>query len=85
MSILIGLQLVGINAETVSNVHASDFPHHYVGEDNSWDLEKFTNVGFFASHASQWVSMSNSDCRTRTSRSTFTKTIHTMLHFPWLE
>ncbi|GAM85992.1 hypothetical protein ANO11243_040020 [Dothideomycetidae sp. 11243] len=35
------LQLVGINPETVSNVTSTDFPHHYIGEDNSWSMEQF--------------------------------------------
>ena len=37
-------KVVGINAETVTNVTATDFPHHYIGEDNSWSLEKFRDV-----------------------------------------
>ncbi|KAL1865512.1 DNA-directed RNA polymerase core subunit rpc40 [Diaporthe australafricana] len=34
-------KVVGINAETVTNVTSTDFPGHYPGEDNSWDLEAF--------------------------------------------
>ncbi|KAF2154646.1 putative DNA-directed RNA polymerase I and III subunit Rpc40 [Myriangium duriaei CBS 260.36] len=36
-------RIVGINPETVTNVTATDFPHHYIGEDNSWNLESFKN------------------------------------------
>ena len=35
------LQLVGINAETVTNITSTDFPGHHAGEDNSWSLDKF--------------------------------------------
>lgn len=34
-------QVVNINAETVTNVTSTDFPGHYPGEDNSWDLDAF--------------------------------------------
>ncbi|GAB7354695.1 hypothetical protein MBLNU459_g5115t2 [Dothideomycetes sp. NU459] len=34
-------RLVGINPETVSSVAATDFPGHYPGEDNSWDIDRF--------------------------------------------
>ncbi|KAI7782362.1 dna-directed rna polymerases i and iii 40 kda polypeptide [Diaporthe eres] len=34
-------KVVNINAETVTNVTSTDFPGHYPGEDNSWDLEAF--------------------------------------------
>ncbi|KAK7738468.1 DNA-directed RNA polymerase core subunit rpc40 [Cytospora paraplurivora] len=34
-------KFVGINAETVSNVTSTDFPGHYPGEDNSWDIDVF--------------------------------------------
>ncbi|KAI5818645.1 DNA-directed RNA polymerase [Pyronema omphalodes] len=36
--------IVGINAETVSNVTSTDFPGHWPGEDHSWNLEKFRNT-----------------------------------------
>jgi DNA-directed RNA polymerase alpha subunit len=36
------LQIVGINKETVTDVTSTDFPGHYPGEDNSWDLEAFS-------------------------------------------
>ncbi|KAI5842699.1 DNA-directed RNA polymerase [Tricharina praecox] len=42
--------IVGINAETISNVTSNDFPGHWPGEDNSWDLSKFRDsfrVDFF--------------------------------------
>ncbi|KAK0733970.1 DNA-directed RNA polymerase [Lasiosphaeria miniovina] len=32
---------VGIQAEYISNVQATDFPRHYPGEDNSWNIDKF--------------------------------------------
>lgn len=38
---LTSIQLVGVNEETVTNVASTDFPGHYPGEDQSWDLEKF--------------------------------------------
>lgn len=44
MRLLTRPQLVGINPETVSNVAATDFPGHYPGEDNSWDLDRFREV-----------------------------------------
>ena len=34
-------QLVGINAETVTNITSTDFPGHHAGEDNSWSLDSF--------------------------------------------
>jgi DNA-directed RNA polymerase alpha subunit len=34
-------KIVGINKETVTDVTSTDFPGHYPGEDNSWDLEAF--------------------------------------------
>ncbi|OCK84701.1 putative DNA-directed RNA polymerase I and III subunit Rpc40 [Lepidopterella palustris CBS 459.81] len=34
-------KIVGINAETVTNVTSTDFPGHWPGEDHSWDLEFF--------------------------------------------
>ncbi|KAK7714086.1 DNA-directed RNA polymerase core subunit rpc40 [Diaporthe eres] len=34
-------KVVNINAETVTNVTSTDFPGHYPGEDNSWDLDAF--------------------------------------------
>ncbi|KUI66295.1 DNA-directed RNA polymerases I and III subunit RPAC1 [Cytospora mali] len=34
-------KVVGINAETITNVTSTDFPGHYPGEDNSWDIEAF--------------------------------------------
>ena len=38
---LISLQIVGVNAETVTDVSSTDFPGHYPGEDHSWDKEEF--------------------------------------------
>lgn len=35
-------QVVNINAETVTNVTSTDFPGHYPGEDNSWDIDAFS-------------------------------------------
>lgn len=37
-------RLVGVHAEHVSNVSSKDFPGHYPGEDNSWDLGRFKKV-----------------------------------------
>ncbi|KUJ22282.1 putative DNA-directed RNA polymerase I and III subunit Rpc40 [Mollisia scopiformis] len=34
-------RLVGVNAETVTDVSSVDFPGHYPGEDHSWDAAKF--------------------------------------------
>lgn len=34
-------KIVGINAETITNVTSTDFPGHYPGEDHSWDIEAF--------------------------------------------
>lgn len=34
-------QIVGINAETVTNVTSTDYPGHYPGEDHSWDVDVF--------------------------------------------
>ncbi|MCJ1310907.1 DNA-directed RNA polymerase core subunit rpc40 [Agyrium rufum] len=36
-------RIVGVNAETVTNVTSTDFPGHYPGEDHAWSLEKFKN------------------------------------------
>ncbi|MCJ1482394.1 DNA-directed RNA polymerases I and III subunit RPAC1 [Schaereria dolodes] len=36
-------KIVGVNAETVTNVTSTDFPGHYPGEDHTWDLKKFTD------------------------------------------
>ena len=38
------MQIVGINAETVTNVTSTDFPGHYPGEDHSWNLQNFRKV-----------------------------------------
>ena len=35
---------VGIHAEHISDVSSRDFPGHYPGEDNSWDLDRFRKV-----------------------------------------
>jgi DNA-directed RNA polymerases I and III subunit RPAC1 len=35
------VQLVGINAETVTNITSTDFPGHHAGEDNSWSVDRF--------------------------------------------
>lgn len=32
---------MGVNLETVDDVTSTDFPGHYTGEDNAWDLEEF--------------------------------------------
>ncbi|TPX16444.1 uncharacterized protein E0L32_003738 [Thyridium curvatum] len=34
-------KIVGINKETVTNVAATDFPGHFPGEDQAWDLDQF--------------------------------------------
>ncbi|KAI9802411.1 MAG: hypothetical protein M1825_002794 [Sarcosagium campestre] len=34
-------KIIGVNAETVTNVSSTDFPGHYPGEDSSWDLQEF--------------------------------------------
>ncbi|KAI9850862.1 MAG: DNA-directed RNA polymerases I and III subunit RPAC1 [Thelocarpon superellum] len=34
-------RMVGVNAETVTNVTSTDFPGHYPGEDHAWSLAKF--------------------------------------------
>ncbi|KAA8906293.1 DNA-directed RNA polymerase [Sphaerosporella brunnea] len=33
--------IVGVNAETVTNVTSNDFPGHWPGEDHSWNVSKF--------------------------------------------
>ena len=35
---------VGIHAEHISDVSSTDFPGHYPGEDNSWNLDLFREV-----------------------------------------
>ena len=35
---------VGIRAEHISDVSSRDFPGHYPGEDNSWNLDHFREV-----------------------------------------
>ena len=35
---------VGIHAEHISDVSSRDFPGHYAGEDNSWNLDVFRKV-----------------------------------------
>ena len=34
-------QIVGINAETITDITSTDFPGHYFGEDHAWDLDYF--------------------------------------------
>lgn len=34
-------QVVGINAETVTDVTSTEFPGHYPGEDHAWDIDTF--------------------------------------------
>ncbi|KAL2019825.1 hypothetical protein VTK56DRAFT_9176 [Thermocarpiscus australiensis] len=34
-------KIVGIHEETITNVHATDFPYNYPGEDHAWDIEQF--------------------------------------------
>ncbi|RFU36064.1 hypothetical protein B7463_g274, partial [Scytalidium lignicola] len=34
-------RIVGVNAETVTDVSSTDFPGHYPGEDHAWDKNKF--------------------------------------------
>ncbi|KAK8208964.1 DNA-directed RNA polymerase core subunit rpc40 [Zalaria obscura] len=36
-------RIVGVHAEHVDNVSSTDFPHHYLGEDHSWDVDHFRN------------------------------------------
>ncbi|EXJ74186.1 DNA-directed RNA polymerase I and III subunit RPAC1 [Cladophialophora psammophila CBS 110553] len=36
-------KIVGINAETVTDITSTDFPGHHAGEDNSWSLDRFEN------------------------------------------
>lgn len=35
------MQIVGVNAETVTNVTSTDFPGHYPSEDNAWSVDTF--------------------------------------------
>ncbi|KAL8995108.1 MAG: hypothetical protein Q9169_005091 [Polycauliona sp. 2 TL-2023] len=37
-------KIVGVNAETVTNVTSTDIPGHYPGEDHAWDLQDFKNT-----------------------------------------
>ena len=41
-------KIVGVNAETVTNVTSTDFPGHYPGENHEWSLEKFSQVHVFS-------------------------------------
>ncbi|KAI9821425.1 MAG: DNA-directed RNA polymerase core subunit rpc40 [Phylliscum demangeonii] len=34
-------KIVGLNAETVTNITSTDFPGHFLGEDHAWDLDRF--------------------------------------------
>lgn len=38
------MQIVGIHAETVTNITSTDFPGHHPGEDAAWSLQKFKKV-----------------------------------------
>lgn len=38
------LQIVGVNAETVTDITSTDFPGHFPGEDHAWSLAKFKKV-----------------------------------------
>lgn len=38
------VQIVGINAETVTNIPSTDFPGHWPGESHEWSLERFKRV-----------------------------------------
>ncbi|KAJ5899626.1 DNA-directed RNA polymerase I and III subunit RPAC1 [Penicillium taxi] len=36
-------RIIGINAETVTNIPSTDFPGHWPGESNGWALDQFKN------------------------------------------
>jgi DNA-directed RNA polymerase I and III subunit RPAC1 len=44
-------QIVGISAETVTNIPSTDFPGHWPGESHEWSLEKFQRVRRMAEKA----------------------------------
>ena len=46
-------QIVGINAETVTNVTSTDFPGHYPGEDHTWSLARFAQTFRVSFHQNQ--------------------------------
>lgn len=37
-------QIIGVNAETVTNIPSTDFPGHWPGESHGWALDQFKNV-----------------------------------------
>ncbi|KAH6709587.1 DNA-directed RNA polymerase [Leptodontidium sp. 2 PMI_412] len=37
-------RIVGVNAETVTDITSTDFPGHYPGEDHAWDVDKFNKT-----------------------------------------
>lgn len=37
-------QIIGINAETVTNIPSTDFPGHWPGESHAWALDQFRRV-----------------------------------------
>ncbi|MCJ1316648.1 DNA-directed RNA polymerase core subunit rpc40 [Xylographa vitiligo] len=36
-------KILGVNAETVTNVTSTDFPGHYPGEEHVWDIQSFSD------------------------------------------
>ncbi|KAL8733278.1 MAG: hypothetical protein Q9181_003654 [Wetmoreana brouardii] len=46
-------KIVGVNAETVTNVASTDIPGHYPGEDHEWDLEEFKRTFRVQLHKNQ--------------------------------
>jgi hypothetical protein len=42
--IIMLVQIVGVNAETVTHVSSTDFPGHYPREDHSWNIKNFKEV-----------------------------------------
>jgi len=51
---------VGIHAEHISDVSSRDFPGHYPGEDNSWNLDLFRRVKIQSSLAGFILQTDNS-------------------------
>jgi hypothetical protein len=72
-SAILTCQIININAETITNIPSTDFPGHWPGESHEWSIEKFQNVRLES--ATNVVSITD---LIRISKSTFTKTRHTM-------
>lgn len=53
LQLILAQQIVGIHAETITNVTSTDFPRHWPGEEHSWSIHKFRKnltIKFYRNH-----------------------------------